>query len=189
MAKNCPHFAATARMQQESTTSPRNWGCPISRANLNFVWLLFLGLLGENRQMQRLVLTPLLIIAMLFGQSVCCCTLRLFVIGSTIGSQSTESSCCCTESGNTDFKCPHRSKDSGHKCPCKNGKTISARLNSDQSLPSTQMSDWCRTACQCESCTERLSVALVPTPDHFDSSAFPHLDRAGILRAVNSMRC
>jgi len=150
-----------------------------------------LKLLSEKRQMQRMVLTPLLITAMLFGQSACCCTFRALMISfSSKGDGSTKAdTCCCTEPGNKEGECPHRSKDSGHKCPCRKGQTISAKLDSDPPLPSTQFADWFRIVCQYESFVQRLSVAVVPTPDRYGSSAFPHLDRAGILRAVNSLRC
>lgn len=166
----------------------KTWGCRIDQPRIHFLVDSDLRI-GETASMQRMVLAPLLIIAMLFGQSVCCCTFRPFMIGSTSGAQSTESSCCCTESGNVDGKCPLRSNDSGHKCPCKQGKSISARLDSNPSLPSTEMADWYQLSYQCESFFQGLLVVVVPCKEHFGTSAFAHLDRAGILRAVNSLRC
>lgn len=142
--------------------------------------------------MRRTPLVLMLIISMLLGQSLCCCTSKMFVLAastqdSSTADSSTAEACCCEQSGNPN-ECPHRSKNSPHECPCKKNKAVSARLDTDVSLPSVLLADLCRFVHDCEIFLSWSPVS-VQVAEHFDSSAFPHLDRAGILRAVNSLRC
>ena len=140
--------------------------------------------------MWRIVLSLLLIGSTLIGQSVCCCTFRALNASTGFAHTPDAGACCCSESSHSDQDCPLGSNDSDHKCPCKKGQVVSARLGDNDNLVPVQFSDWSR------SFDYDVSVArLLPTPvitpavTYFGPSAFPHLDGAGILRAVNCMRC
>ena len=139
--------------------------------------------------MWRTSLSLLLIGSTLLGQSVCCCTLATLA-SSFCSKQTAESSCCCAASGTSEGKCPRRSDESDHQCPCQKGKVVSAILGDNLIVIPAQLIDWSRLFIPSVNFTSRLPMVVVtPMIMYSDSSAFPHLDRAGILRAVNSMRC
>jgi hypothetical protein len=143
----------------------------------------------EQTLMWRTALSMLLIGSTLFGQSVCCCTLRAVNFCTTNEGQPAEASCCCSESSTSDKECPLRSNHSGHKCPCKNGNSVSAKLGDDQIVLPVQFADWSRLVAPCPHFMRQSPIVVTRTATQFGSSAFPHLDRVGILRAVNSLRC
>jgi hypothetical protein len=136
--------------------------------------------------MQRTSLILMLIISTLLGQSFCCCT-SMALFGKATDNSSRAEACCCTQAGNSG-ECPNGSNKLPHECPCKKNKAVSARLDSDVSLASAFVVDFWATRSACETFVS-WSPAPVHIAVHFDSSTFPHLDRAGILRAVNSLRC
>ena len=138
--------------------------------------------------MGRNALTLLLIMTMLFGQSLCCCTLGTWC--SALNGQPAADSCCCQTTDDSSGGCPDSSKGPGHECPCKKGKVAAANLASDVTVSSVLREGWAR---QFEIVADLgrpsfVGVAQLPAT-YFRSTAFPHLDRAGILRAVNSLRC
>ena len=138
--------------------------------------------------MGRKVLSLLMMVTTLMGQSFCCCTLG--VLGSALKGQAAAESCCCHTTDDSSESCPDSSKGPGHECPCKKGKVASANLASDVILPTISQDGWAR---QFALVPELRRPSLVEVAQlkatYFRSTAFPHLDRAGILRAVNSLRC
>ena len=140
--------------------------------------------------MGRKALSLLLMVTTLFGQSFCCCTFT--ALSSVFESQSSADSCCCHTTGDsTDGG--HSSKGPGHECPCKKGKVASANLASDVTVPNVSRLSWEGWARQFEVVAHLGRPSLVEVAQlkatYFRSTAFPHLDGVGILRAVNSLRC
>ncbi|MCX7410418.1 MAG: hypothetical protein NTZ32_20270 [Planctomycetales bacterium] len=138
--------------------------------------------------MGRKALLLLLMVTTLFGQSFCCCTLGS--LSSGLESQASADSCCCHTTDDSTEGCPDSSKEPGHECPCKKGKVASVNLASDVTVPTISQDRWARQFAVVPH-LGRPSLAEVAhlKATYFGSTAFPHLDRAGILRAVNSLRC
>ena len=138
--------------------------------------------------MGRKALSLLLMVTTLFGQSFCCCTFG--TLGSALKGQPAGDSCCCHTTDDSSGGCPDSSKSPGHECPCKKGKVVSADLASDVIGPTPSWDGWAR---QFAFVAQLGRPSLVEVAQlkatYFRSTAFPHLDRAGILRAVNSLRC
>jgi hypothetical protein len=139
--------------------------------------------------MWRTALSLLLVGSTLFGQSVCCCTLKAVTFSSTDSEQHAADSCCCAEFGTSDNECRQQSKNSGHKCPCQKSKSVSAKLSHDQIVLPAQFADCFRLVAPRKNFERPLPLIVTRVDSHFGSSAFPHLDGIGILRAVNSLRC
>lgn len=141
--------------------------------------------------MGRKALSLLLMVTTLFGQSFCCCTFT--ALSSVFESRSSADSCCCHTTGDSTDGGPDSSKGPGHECPCKKGKVASANLASDVTVPNVSRISWEGWARQFEVVAHLGRPSLVEVAQlkatYFRSTAFPHLDGIGILRAVNSLRC
>lgn len=138
--------------------------------------------------MGRKALSLLLIVATLFGQSFCCCT--LVTLRSALKGQPSADSCCCHATDDSSGGCPGSSKGPGHECPCKKGKVVSANLASGVFVLTITQDGWVRQFAVVPH-LGRPSLAEVAQlkATYCRSTAFPHLDGVGILRAVNSLRC
>ena len=138
--------------------------------------------------MRHKVLSLLLVVATLIGQSFCCCTLR--ALGSTLKHDSPADSCCCHLSDDSTDGCPDSSKEPGHQCPCKQGKVISANIASESTAPGVFFDGWAR---QFPVVAQLGRVDLMEVVQakatYFQPTSFAHLDRTGILRAVSALRC
>lgn len=138
--------------------------------------------------MGRKALSLLLMVTTLFGQSFCCCTFETW--GSALKGQPAADSCCCHTTDDSPGGCPDSSKSPGHECPCKKGKVASANLASDVIVPTISQDGWARQFAVVPHLGRPSFVGVAQLQATcFRSTAFPHLDRAGILRAVNSLRC
>ena len=139
--------------------------------------------------MGRKALSLLLMVTTLFGQSFCCCTFG--ALGSALKkSEGSVDSCCCHTTDDSTDKCPDSSEGPGHECPCKKGKVASANLASDVIVPTISQDGWARQFAVVPHLGRPSLVEVAQLKaTYFGSTAFPHLDRAGILRAVNSLRC
>lgn len=138
--------------------------------------------------MGRKVLSLLLIVATLFGQSFCCCTFR--TLGSGLKGQPAADSCCCHSTNDSSEECRDSSKGPAHECPCKKGKVVSANLASDVIVPTISQDGWARQFAVAPRLGRPSLVEVVQLKATYcRSTAFPHLDGEGILRAVNSLRC
>lgn len=141
--------------------------------------------------MERRVLSLLLIVATLVGQSFCCCTFR--TLGATVAGQAAADSCCCHTTDDLTGSCPNSSKGPRHECPCKKGKAVAANLVDDVVVPNVvriSWEGWARPfAVVAHFGRPPLTELAQLKATSFRSTAFPHLDGVGILRAVNSLRC
>jgi len=125
-----------------------------------------------------------LILATLYGQSFCCCTLT------ALKSQPAADSCCCHTTDDSSGGCPGSSKGPRHECPCKKGKVVSADLASGVIVPTPSWEGWARLFALVPQLGQPSWVEVAQLKaTYFRSTAFPRLDGVGILRAVNSLRC
>ena len=93
-------------------------------------------LTAKFRMLHR-ILSLLLIGTTLLGPSVCCCTMR------TQSAESSESSCCCCQQKDSDNSCPTNSEgDRKHDCPCREHRTVGAKLGDSQILPTSPSVKW-----------------------------------------------
>lgn len=83
------------------------------------------------------LLSILLIGTTLLGSSFCCCTMTVR------GAEQAESSCCCCQNSEAQDSCPAKSGDGeGHKCPCREQRSIGATLDISQILPTSPSTKW-----------------------------------------------
>ena len=134
----------------------------------------------------RYLLVLWLTTTILAGSSMCCCTLAGLNAMASAGSAG---DCCCPSSDSAP-ECPHPSNGEKHNCPCKNGKVASTLACTERVLsPMTPSSAIWQFSAGEVVIPFRVERTLIVHSTRFGSSAFPHLDRRGILRAVNSLRC
>lgn len=141
-----------------------------------------------NANMWRKVLSSLLLVATLAGQSFCCCTLHAF--NTSLKHDSSDDSCCCQRTEGSSSGCPDSPRGRGHECPCKKGKVVAANLPSEPAVVSVYFDQWVAPLAF-EAQLGRLMAVDVKQSNatYLCSRAFPRLDGAGILRAVKSLRC
>ena len=138
--------------------------------------------------MGRKVLSLMLMVTMLCGQSFCCCTFR--TLGSALKGQASTDSCCCHTTGDSTDECPDSSRGPRHECPCKKGNVVSANLASVPTVPTVSWDGWTRQFAFVAHVGRASLVEATPLKaTYFRPTPFPHLDGVGILRAVNSLRC
>lgn len=141
--------------------------------------------------MGRWILSPLLIGALLFGQSFCCCTFSALnaAVDRSDETEST-SSCCCHSSGSSTDSCPDSSNAPAHDCPCKRGKVTSANLVDQVIVSVSNPHGWTRAFAVVAETRRPLVVETTGSlATCIRPSAFPRLDGVGILRAVCVLRC
>ncbi|MBC7819925.1 MAG: hypothetical protein IAG10_23830 [Planctomycetaceae bacterium] len=138
--------------------------------------------------MGRKILSLLLMVTTLCGQSLCCCTFE--TLGSALKGEASTDSCCCHTTADSTEGCPDSSKGPGHECPCKNGKVVSANLTDVVAVPVASSDGWARQFAFVPQLGRPSLVEVVQLKaTYIRSTAFPRLDGVGILRAVNSLRC
>ena len=141
--------------------------------------------------MWRAFLSLVLIGTNLCGSPFCCCavgSLAEVIIGQA---ENSVGSCCCSSTDGTGDG-PQHGPGSGHECPCKKHRQFaSAPVGGGQIVLSTVTQarwDWILVNVgQLTLCKPSISAEL----DAFGSwsCAFPHLDRGGILRVKQALRC
>ncbi len=88
-------------------------------------------------KMMHHILSLLLIGTTLLGPSVCCCTMRV------LSAKSSESPCCCCQQDDSGKSCPTNSEgDKKHDCPCRKHRTVGAKLDDSQMLPTSPSVQW-----------------------------------------------
>ena len=82
-------------------------------------------------------LSLLLIGTTLLGPSVCCCTVR------ALSAETSETPCCCCQQDDSAKECPTNSEgDRKHDCPCRKHRSIAAKLDDNQILPTSPSVKW-----------------------------------------------
>ncbi len=83
------------------------------------------------------MLSILLIVATLFGPSICCCAMKV------ASAESSAPACCCCEEDDAGKQCPDDSDGNReHKCPCRKHQSVGARLDDSLILQTSPSVKW-----------------------------------------------
>lgn len=83
------------------------------------------------------MLSILLVGTTLFGPTICCCTMKV------ASAESSAPSRCCCQQDDSAKQCPVNSDEkNGHDCPCRNLRSVGARLDDSLILQTSPSVKW-----------------------------------------------